>query len=124
MFSPCSTRSCFLETSEHQSNRETHTIVAKEFVITSETITINTGEAPHFIDLTDTVQEVIAREGIIIGSALIYSKHTTAAVVLNEHEPLLLEDISDMLTHLIPHTSMMNYRHDNFEVRTVNMTPE
>lgn len=124
MLSSCSTRSCFLETSEHQSGRETHTIIAKEFVITSDTITINTGEAPHFIDITETVQEVIEREGIIIGSALVYSKHTTAAVVINEHEPLLLEDIADLLGELIPHTSTASYRHDDFGIRTVNMTPE
>jgi secondary thiamine-phosphate synthase enzyme len=119
---PCSTRSCFFETSEHQVERETHILVAREFVLTSETITINTGEAPHFIDLTDTVQEIITRQGIIAGSALVFSKHTTAAIVLNEHEPLLLEDISDLLTRLIPHTDSMTYRHDDFEVRTVNMT--
>lgn len=117
-------RSYLLEDYEHQEKKEVHVVTAREFVIVSETITINTGEAPQFIDVTDEVQQLIQRQGIIVGSALIFSKHTTAAIIINEHEPLLLEDISDLLTELIPHTNSSSYRHDDFDIRTVNMTPE
>jgi secondary thiamine-phosphate synthase enzyme len=124
MFYPCTTRSCLLESSRHPHTRETHVMTARELAIISETITVDTGDAPHFIDITEAVQEVVERHALIMGSALIFSKHTTAAIVANEHEPLLLEDIADLLTELIPHTTMGNYRHDNFAVRTVNMTPD
>jgi secondary thiamine-phosphate synthase enzyme len=114
-------RSCYLQDEHHLYTRETHSLAVKEWSIVSETITINTPEAPHFIDLTEIVQDVIVRESIVIGTALIFSKHTTAAVVVNEHEPLLLEDISDLLERLVPHTMTANYRHDDMDIRTVNL---
>jgi secondary thiamine-phosphate synthase enzyme len=121
MISPCLSHSCILEDADHLNSRETHSLVAREWVITHETLTIQTADAPHFIDLTDTVQEAIEREGIVMGSALVYSKHTTAAVVVNEHEPLLLEDIIDLLMRLVPHTDSIRYRHDDMRIRTVNL---
>ncbi len=124
MFVPSSTRSAILGETIQHAERNVHTVTAKEIVISSETITIHTGDAPHFIDVTDTVQQIIQRQGIIMGSALLFSKHTTAAVVANEHEPLLLEDMADLFTRLIPHTDEGSYRHDDFSIRTVNMTPE
>jgi secondary thiamine-phosphate synthase enzyme len=124
MISSSDRRSCLLKDSDHQYASETHSFVAREWIVVNETITISTREAPHFIDLTEAVQDIIQREGIVIGSALIFSKHTTAAVVVNEHEPLLLEDISELLTRLIPHTEIANYRHDDMRIRTVNLVED
>ena len=45
--------------------------------------------------------------------------HTTAAVVVNEREPLLMEDAARWLDKLAPAGS--DYSHDDFTVRTVNM---
>src|SRR5205814_3952767 len=70
MFYPCTTRSCLLETSRHPHTRETHVVTAREFVVISETLTIETGEAPHFIDITESRQEIIECNGLIMGSAL------------------------------------------------------
>jgi len=116
------TRSCSLETTDHWRSRETQVVVAGELVFANETITVTTPDAPHFIDITETVQEVITRVGITIGSALVFSKHTTAAIVINEHEPLLLEDITDLLARLAPPAA--GYRHDDMRIRTVNLTPD
>jgi secondary thiamine-phosphate synthase enzyme len=116
--------SCFLQDEDLMYTRESVSLVAKEWVVVNEVITVNTPDAPHFIDLTETIQEVIAREGLIAGTALIFSKHTTAAIVINEHEPLLLEDISDLLTRLVPHTRVANYRHDDMDIRTVNLVED
>lgn len=124
MLSSSSTRSCCLQEADPSVSRETHALLAREWLITSETLTIQTADAPHFIDLTETVQDLISHAGIISGSALLFSKHTTAAVVVNEHEPLLLEDIADLLTRLIPHTNNARYRHDDMSVRTVNLVPD
>ena len=114
-------RSCFLHKEDHLYTRETHSLVAKEWTIVNETITVDTPDALHFIDLTEEVQQIIARENILIGTALIFSKHTTAAIIVNEHEPLLLEDIAELLFRLVPHTDVMNYSHDNIAIRTVNL---
>jgi secondary thiamine-phosphate synthase enzyme len=116
------TRSCSLEATDYQRPHETQVVVAGECVFASETITVTTLDAPHFIDITDVVQATIDRVGITIGSALVFSKHTTAAIVANEHEPLLLEDITDLLTRLAPPAA--GYRHDDMRIRTVNLTPD
>src|SRR5689334_1879616 len=67
MLSSSSTRSCCLQEAEHTVSHETHVLRAREWVISSETLTVQTSEAPHFIDLTETVQDLIARLGIISG---------------------------------------------------------
>ena len=56
------------------------------------------------------------------GFAVVYSKHTTAAVKINENEPLLLEDMAAFLEQSAPRHAP--YRHNDFEIRTVNMTPD
>ncbi len=45
--------------------------------------------------------------------------HTTATLILNENEPLLIKDIKKNLSALAPEDA--DYNHDNFNVRTVNM---
>jgi len=97
-------------------------VVANEFAVVSETIDIHTMGAPHFVDLTEVIQEIIHQSKIIIGSVLVFSKHTTAAIVANEHEPLLLEDISDLLERLAPPSA--GYRHDDMSIRSVNLVPD
>jgi len=43
------------------------------------------------------------------------------AVIIQEAEPLLLGDLKKTLEKVAPRT--MEYMHDNFEIRTVNMNP-
>ena len=62
----------------------------------------------------------MAESGISNGFVVVHSRHTTAAVKINENEPLLLEDMEDFLEKLCPRSA--NYRHNNFNVHTVNMT--
>ncbi len=58
---------------------------------------VKTKCAPQFIDITDWVTECVAESKISNGFAVVYSKHTTAAVKINENEPLLLEDMARFL---------------------------
>lgn len=46
--------------------------------------------------------------------------HTTTAVVVNEHEPLLLDDFRDVLERTIPRAA--RYRHDDL-ARRVDIPP-
>lgn len=94
--------------------------VRGQFTVIRTTVTLSAVEAPHFFDLTDVVKTLVEQSGICAGTVLVFSKHTTAAIAIIEHEPLLLDDIVEMLQHLIPSSS--RYRHDDFSVRTVNMT--
>jgi secondary thiamine-phosphate synthase enzyme len=47
--------------------------------------------------------------------------HTTNALIVNEHEPLLLTDISALLDRIAP--LEVGYRHDDITLRTVNCVP-
>ncbi|MCH7736233.1 MAG: YjbQ family protein [Chloroflexi bacterium] len=78
--------------------------------------------APEFIDITDWVAQCVAESQITNGFAVVYSKHTTAAVKINENEPLLLEDMKEFLERMSPREN--GYQHNNFEIRTVNMNDD
>ena len=60
-------------------------------------LSVKTKEAPEFIDITDWVSDCVAESHVSNGFAVVYSKHTTAAVKINENEPLLLEDMATFL---------------------------
>jgi secondary thiamine-phosphate synthase enzyme len=83
---------------------------------------INTQCAPEFIDITDWVCQCVSKSKVHNGFVVVYSKHTTAAVKINENEPLLLQDITNFLEKMCPRHD--SYNHNNFEIRTVNMDPD
>lgn len=78
--------------------------------------------APEFIDITDEVLAAVEASEIREGSVTVFSRHTTAAVKINENEPLLLEDMARFLERAAPREA--DYRHNDFVIRTVNMTED
>lgn len=87
--------------------------------IINQIIELKTATTLDFIDITDKIQKKIKEAGIKNGIVNIQSMHTTMAVIVNEAEPLLIEDMKKLLEKLAPRT--YQYMHDNFEIRTVNM---
>lgn len=87
-----------------------------------ETIHRQASCAPDFMDITDDVREIVGRSGIQEGTVVVFSRHTTAAVKINENEPLLLQDMSYFLKRIAPREAP--YRHNDFAVRTANMTED
>ena len=85
-------------------------------------LNVDTQKAPEFIDITDWVSQCVAQSKVVNGFAVVYSKHTTAAVKINENEPLLLEDMACFLEKISPRNG--GYNHNDFTIRTVNMTPD
>lgn len=83
---------------------------------------LDTQTAPEFIDITDWVSQCVAQSKVNNGFAVVYSKHTTAAVKINENEPLLLQDMAKFLEKISPRNG--DYQHNNFNIRTVNMNPD
>jgi secondary thiamine-phosphate synthase enzyme len=75
----------------------------------------------EFVDITDAVATVVSLSGITDGFAVTFSQHTTARIHVNEHEPLLLADLTALLERIAPRDTF--YHHDDFSVRTVNLTP-
>lgn len=76
----------------------------------------------EFIDITQRVQECVAKTKVKHGFAVVYSKHTTAAIKINENEPLLLQDMEQFLERIAPRNG--KYRHNDFSIRTVNMNED
>lgn len=85
----------------------------------SETVSVETDRAPAFVDITEKITDVVARSEIENGFVVIFSKHTTAAIKINEAEPLLLKDMECFLERLAPKESY--YGHNDFAIRTVHM---
>lgn len=92
---------------------------ASAFGTHHETLEYETTHAPQFIDITDDVVEAVRRSGIFNGVAVVFSRHTTAAIKINENEPELLKDMARFLSEIAP--VERDYRHNDFDVRTVNM---
>ena len=88
----------------------------------AETLPFHTTAAREFVDVTDQVAAVVGRSGVSQGWVSVFSKHTTAAVVLNENEPLLLQDMSATLERLAAATGM--YQHNDLTRRVGEMEPD
>ena len=89
--------------------------------IVNHVLNLTTNATLDFIDVTDKVKKVIKEKGIKDGIINVQYMHTTMAVIIQEAEPLLLGDLKKTLEKVAPRT--MEYMHDNFEIRTVNMNP-
>lgn len=76
-----------------------------------------TERASQLIDVTDDVLEVVERSGVVNGMVLVYSPHTTCAVVINELENGFAEDFAEFLDDVAPADGRY-YRHDDLEIRT------
>ena len=72
--------------------------------------------ASQLIDVTDDVRAAVERAAIENGMVLVYSPHTTCAVVINERETGFAKDFADLLADLAPADGY--YRHDDLDVRT------
>lgn len=94
-------------------------VSASEFVAFAETLTYETVHGLQFIDITEHIRDVVGRSRVGFGQVSVFSSHTTAAVIVNEHEPLLLEDMKRVISRLAPADDY--YAHNDFSIRTVNM---
>ena len=89
------------------------------FISKTSTLIINTSSAPEFIDITDRITSVLDKTDVSTGTVTIFLRHTTSAIVIQENEPLLLNDMSSLLEKLSPKSA--RYGHNDFTIRTVNM---
>jgi secondary thiamine-phosphate synthase enzyme len=87
-----------------------------------DSLEYETAAAPEFIDITDEVTRVIDASGVRFGQVSVFSQHTTAAIKINENEPLLLRDLARLLRQFAPPNAY--YEHNDFSVRTVNMNDD
>jgi isopentenyl-diphosphate Delta-isomerase len=79
-------------------------------------LTYRTEGAVQFLDITDDVAAVVRSSGARQGLAHVYATHTTAAIRINENEPLLMQDFKRFLERIAPAGDGM-YEHDDLPRR-------
>jgi secondary thiamine-phosphate synthase enzyme len=82
-----------------------------------------TAHAGQFVDVTDDVLAVVERSDVRDGQALVYSPHTTCAVVIQEREGGFFEDFNEAIDALVPGEGRY-YRHDDLSIRTEGLEDE
>ncbi len=92
------------------------------FCVFSDLLQVRAGSGHAFLDLTDRIAACVASSRIEYGLVNVQVRHTSAALVVNENEPLLLQDFERLLEHLAPREAP--YEHDRFDIRTVNVGPD
>ncbi len=78
--------------------------------------------APQLIDISDEVERLVEQTGVTWGFVVVFCRHTTAAVRINENEPLLLSDMEEFLERVASRDCY--YKHNDFSIRTHNMTDD
>lgn len=65
----------------------------------------------EFVDITDRLEQLVADADVSLGILNVQTGHTTTAIVVNEHEPLLLSDFEAALDRAVPRAAF--YHHDD-----------
>lgn len=84
-------------------------------------IRLKTLECLQFIDLTKEITDIVALSGVRHGWVNVQTRHTTTALIVNENEPLLLEDLRRILDRMVPRDA--DYEHNDFS-RRVDIPPD
>ena len=86
------------------------------------TIRLRTSQAPDIIDITEEIEHMVQDARIAMGLVLVFTKHTTTAVVINEKESGLDKDIAAFFERLAPKDDY--YYHNDFSIRTENLVAD
>jgi secondary thiamine-phosphate synthase enzyme len=84
-----------------------------------ENHSFTTARCMEFVDVTSDLTDLVQRSGVANGMALVYSPHTTCAVVINEREAGFSRDFEELVQELVPEDH--SYRHDDMTLRTENL---
>ncbi|NOX38761.1 MAG: YjbQ family protein [Calditrichaeota bacterium] len=75
----------------------------------TEYLWFNTEKKREYINITDTVEEIVRKSGVKEGMVLVSAMHITAGVYVNDAESGLIQDIDEWLEKLAPFRP--DYRH-------------
>ena len=92
------------------------------FRFASDVVHLRSEKRQQFIDLTELVRERVRRARVSDGFVNIHTRHTTAAIAVNENEPLLLDDLEELLERWAPIEHP--YRHNDRQARLFQSLPE
>lgn len=81
-------------------------------MVVINTLTVKSSDrVPDTIDVTKKVKKIVEKSGVKNGQVVIFTRHTTAAIILQEKEKGLIKDIKSHLKKLCPDDK--NYYHSN-----------
>lgn len=80
-------------------------------------IEVETSEGISIFNITPQIGKFLQHTGIKNGQILIFCRHTTTALAINENEERLLEDVKVYLRKLAPETD--KYLHNDLHLRVV-----
>lgn len=81
------------------------------------TIRLTTRHPCEFVDLTSELTDFVATRRLSTGILTVQTLHTTTGIVVNELEPLLLQDFAALFERLAPRSHA--YAHDDMTRRFV-----
>jgi len=84
-----------------------------DFRVFVKEIYLSTKERIELVDITNKVEEAVQESKIRNGICLVYAPHATAAIILNEHERGLLNDIAKKILEIAPPEA--NYLHNRID---------
>ncbi len=85
--------------------------------IINKLIEVETDSGIYIYNITPEIEKLIASTGINNGQVLVFSRHTTTALAINEDEERLLKDIKVFLRKLAPESD--RYLHNDLHLRDV-----
>ena len=65
-----------------------------------------------FVNITDTIETLVAQSHVQEGLCLVNAMHITASVFINDAEDGLLHDYEVWLEKIAPHAPTKNYQHN------------
>ena len=83
------------------------------------TVTVEAGERLGFVDLTALLESEVAAREVTEGFALVFVRHTTCALMVNELEDGVQRDLRARVDRLFPPSEY--YAHDDLTIRTQNL---
>lgn len=84
-------------------------------------VTVTAPRRFGFVDVTPALEREVAHAGGD-GFAIAFSRHTTCALLVNELENGVQEDLAARLDELFPPS--IYYAHDDLSIRTQNLQPD
>jgi thiamine phosphate synthase YjbQ (UPF0047 family) len=78
----------------------------------TQVVSISSQGKAEFIDITDKVEEIVAKSGVKAGIAVVYLGHSSCGIVVQEKDPALQRDFWDVYEKLFPKEEAHLYRSD------------
>ena len=78
-----------------------------------ERIELKTRESTELVDITEKVKELVKCTCVESGICVIFTRHTTSGIIINENESGMKQDIVTLLNELVPKGK--GYLHDRID---------